>query len=94
MDSERQSDPSQEIPSFENKENLSQSQNKDLQPQNKEKSLEQSQASSQVKSHGEEKLTLVEEIDAFERGFQYATDFLGKLFYYFLHIHFTISWNF
>jgi len=80
MDSQRQSDPSQETPLFENKENLKTNQNKDLQPQNKESLSEQSKAAAQTKSHGEDKLTLVEEIDAFEKGFQYAADFLAGSF--------------
>ena len=90
MDSERQSDPSQETPYFENQENLQANlpQKQDFQQsQPKEKFQEdlrqdenvqnENNQVSTTKPQDQDKLTLAEEFDAIEQGFHYATDFLG-----------------
>jgi len=93
MDSERQSDPSQETPYFENQENLQANlpQKQDFQQsQPKEKFQEDLRQDENVQSDNnqvsntkpqdQDKLTLAEEFDAIEQGFHYATDFLAGSF--------------
>jgi len=88
MDSQRQSDPSQETPFNENqeanfpqKENFEASQKEFRQGElasNKEENLQRE--TPKTKLEDKDKLTLAEEFDALEQGFHYATDFLAGSF--------------
>jgi len=88
MDSQRQSDPSQETPFNENqevnfpqKENFEASQKDfrqgELTPKNEENLQRETP---NTKLEDKDKLTLAEEFDALEQGFHYATDFLAGSF--------------
>jgi len=91
MDTERQSDPSQETPLYENqesfqadfpqKESLNQGEKDftqgELASTNEEKLQEETP---NMKLDDKDKLTLAEEFDAIEQGFHYATDFLAGTF--------------